>query len=55
MWWSRPGCFLALEHGSAPKLTSPDDQRILQKAPLLEVGQQRPGGLVGEPAAGLHV
>jgi len=45
----------ALEHGSASKLTSPDDQRILQKAPLFEVGQQRPGGFVGEPAAGLHV
>src|SRR5579885_2915164 len=38
MWWSRPS---ALRHGGPPELAAPDHQRVLQHAPLLQIGDQR--------------
>ena len=43
MWWSRP---VALGHRRAAELAAPDDQRVVEHAALLQVLDQRGGGLV---------
>ena len=40
----------SLDHRSAAELAAPDDQRVVEQAPLLEVAQQRGGWLVGRAA-----
>ena len=42
MWWSRPVALaVALGHRRAAELAAPDDQRVVEHAALLEVGDQR--------------
>lgn len=35
-----------LHHGSAPELTAPDDERVVEKSSLFEVGEEARAGLV---------
>ena len=37
----------SLDHRSAAELAAPNDQRVVEQAPLFEVAQQRGGGFVG--------
>ena len=45
----------ALEHWGASEFAAPDDEGVFEHAALLEVGEERPGGAVGEAAADAHV
>lgn len=43
-----------LNHGRPAKLTPPDDDRVIQQSPFLEIGHQRGTGLIGIEGVLLH-
>ena len=51
-----PACSpFALEHRSTPEFATPDDQSVFEQATLFEIGQESPGGTVGQATTNLHV
>ncbi len=44
-----------LGHGSAAEFSAPDDECVVEEAALFEVGEEGPGGFIGEWAADVHI
>ena len=45
----------ALKHPGTPEFATPDDQSVFEQATLFEIGQESPGGTVGQATANIHV